>query len=259
MMRVACLFASILAAVAFGDDPSDPLGTPDLTGYDPVEVLCGLGKDNAGKPKIQGWCNDWVSCIKAGAQPAGDQAAVMSAWKPADCKEVCGEWPQMTPPELLQNLFGGVANNTKSNCQNSCTNFQASLSSCVATILFEPGKVAAMGLPKDGAPKAPEHCLKKDSPCMPDLPFKVQRCLGHKTKKKLYPNKLVPEETEVQCKMDKMNMEDCKDCPQMKGNFVSVYHTFAGGCMSQLHAYWQASHPGAGIAAVPGATGCKVH
>merc|ERR1712061_51564 len=87
------------------------LRTPDRTPYDPTMLLCQLGKDTEGKPKIQSWCKKWLTCIKKASQPKMDAAAVLTAWKPADCREVCGEWPVLKSPKkkaaLLQQHEGG--------------------------------------------------------------------------------------------------------------------------------------------------------
>eukprot|EP00428_Durinskia_dybowskii_P025973 CAMPEP_0170237384 /NCGR_PEP_ID=MMETSP0116_2-20130129/18442_1 /TAXON_ID=400756 /ORGANISM="Durinskia baltica, Strain CSIRO CS-38" /LENGTH=363 /DNA_ID=CAMNT_0010488187 /DNA_START=100 /DNA_END=1189 /DNA_ORIENTATION=- len=230
----------------------DVLDTPDLTAYDPVEVLCAKGKDSNGNPNVQGWCKSWLACIKAGASPAGDAAAVRAAWKPADCREVCGSWPAVSAPEGSSLLASSArlrrfnATNAK-DCETSCANFQESLTSCVATILFEPGKVAAMGIPGEGASAPPAHCTSKATGCMPDLPLRYQACLAK------------AEHSANECKVWKDRVEECKDCPQLSDNYLSHYHAFVGGCMDQLNSYWQATSPGAGASAIPGAAGCKVH
>lgn len=231
------------------------LDTPDLTAYDPTRVLCQLGNDASGKPRIQGWCRDWVACIKAGAAPKGDRAAVMTAWKPADCREVCGQWPSMTGPEvsaknrsaLLDRKQNFLAVGSSRDCGTSCQNFQESLSSCVAMILFEPGKVAAMGIPDKNKAPLPAHCEAMNTTCMPDLPIRYQKCMAKSSK------------PSQECKLLKTDFEECKGCPQVEGKFLSQYHAFVGGCMAQLNAYWQATHPHAGVAAIPGASGCTVH
>lgn len=226
------------------------LDTPDITAYDATEVLCAKGKTADGKPNVQGWCRDWVACVKAKAQPAGDAAAVRAAWKPAECKEYCGVWPVTSKPEgtkflAMSKMLGSKTNSTK-DCMSSCTNFQESLTSCVATILFEPGKVAAMGIPDKSKPAAPAHCTAKAG-CMPDLKIQYQKCISKATS----PGK--------DCQTLKASVSDCKDCPQLGENALSLYHTYTGGCMDQLNAYWQATHPSAKEAAVPGAAGCAVH
>jgi len=227
------------------------LDTPDLTAYDPTEVLCAKGKTADGKANVQGWCRDWVSCIKTNAQPAGDAAAVRAAWKPADCREFCGVWPVTSKPEgstflAVSKLFGTKQNNTK-DCMSSCANFQESLTNCVAKILFEPGKVAAMGIPDKSQPTGPALCSIKNTHCLPDLKINYQKCLS----KASSPSK--------DCANLKASVDECKDCPQLQENYLSHYHAFTGGCMDQLNAYWQATHPSAKEAAVPGAAGCAVH
>jgi hypothetical protein len=266
VLLAACLCSATAVRSVRRSGAANPLEVPNLTGYEPVEVLCGLGKAADGSPNVQGWCRNWVGCIQAKAQPAGDAAAVKSAWDPADCREICGAWPTTSKPEgtsLLakanQTAAGLLGLKAGKECEASCKNFQESLSSCVATILFEPGKVNAMGLPKGKAPAPPAHCVEKDSPCMPDLPVQYQKCMVHKTKKALNRDHKVAEEDERRCNMIKMDMEHCKDCPQAKGGFQSQYTAFVGGCMDQLNAYHQATHPQAKIAAIPGAKGCTVH
>lgn len=247
MLSIAC----ISVPLASGAVLAGPLDTPDLTPYDPVEVLCGLGKTDDGKPKISPWCQNWLSCIKSKANPEGSPKAVRDAWSPAPCKEICGHWPATSPKE-------GSFLQASGDCLKSCENFQNSLSTCVATIMFEPGKTAAMGIPKPG-PAPAEICTKKDSPCMPDLAINHQKCLGHKTKKTLDKGYKIPDEVSQGCKMIKFHLEDCKKCPQLQEGGVSQYAAFTGGCMDQLNAYHQATHPQAGSSAIPGAAGCKVH
>lgn len=266
------------SAHAVGLRGNGPLDTPDLTPYDPIEVLCAKGRDDKGAPKIQAWCDNWVKCIQAGAQPASDAAAVMNAWSPADCKEVCGEWPVTSPPEgsmlleasgvkkanasmaagAVQRLFGGRAGD----CPTSCGNFQEKLSTCVSKILFEPGQVAGMGLNEElraaNKPAAPEYCTAKETPCQPDLQINYHKCVSQKTKAKLRSAPMDPAE-KSRCETVKSDVEYCKDCPQVAEGYQSQYHVFVGGCMSQLNAYWQATHPQAGEAAIPGAKGCTVH
>lgn len=251
-----------------------PLDGPDRTGYDPVEVLCALGKDGEGKPKIQGWCKDWIGCIKEKATPQQDKAAVMKAWSPAECKEICGVYPQTTPLEgggallqktnatsataLTSKLLGMVDSEaSKDACLKSCGKFQDNLSNCVSKILFEPGQISAMGLGAGGK-TPPSHCTLKDTPCTPDLPVRSQQCWRHKTREVLYDAK-VPGDIEKECKMIKSDMETCKDCPSLSSTGASEYLAFSGGCMDQLNAYFAASHPDAKEAALPGATGCQVH
>jgi len=252
-----------------------PLDTPDLTPYNPIEVLCSLGLDGRGKPKIQKWCADWLQCIKTRSSPGGSAAHVMKAWKPADCNEVCGKWPVSSSPEGIRRaktrakfakvvakkklFLMDVDSQDQKGCMKSCKNFQKSLSSCVANIMFEPGKIAAMGIPKKGQKKAPSICTGKDTPCQPDLEINHQKCLGHKTKATLDARYKVPAKVAQDCKFLKSAMDDCKSCPQRQGNYRNQYTTFVGGCMDQLNSYWQATHPHAGVAALPGASSCKVH
>jgi len=259
--------------------------------YNEVEVLCALGKNSSGMPNIANWCQKWVGCIKTKASPGGSQNDVMKAWDPAPCEEICGTWPAMSAPEgksakavpslakhaskllipthpsgqqsSLSHLFREwlptfLQSEKKNACASSCERFKKGLSSCVATILFEPGKVAAMGMPKK-AKKAAAICTKRTTPCQPELPIKHQRCLGHNTKRVLDASYKVPAQVARECKLIKMNMESCKKCPQLQDNYGSKYTAFTGGCLDQLHAYWQATHPEAGESAIPGAKGCTVH
>lgn len=262
--------------------------------YNEVEVLCALGKNSSGMPNIANWCQNWVKCIKTKASPGGSQNDVMKAWDPAPCEEICGTWPaanygksakaapslakhasklmHSSSQEHEQSSYGSKAlshlfrewlptflqSDKKNACASSCERFKRSLSSCVATILFEPGKVAAMGMPKKGK-KAPAICTKRTTPCQPELPIKHQRCLGHNTKRVLDASYKVPEQVARECKMIKMDMASCKKCPQLHDNYGSKYTAFTGGCLDQLHAYWQATHPQAGASAIPGAKGCAVH
>jgi hypothetical protein len=241
---------------------------PDLRPYDPVEVLCTLGTE------VQGWCKEWVGCISTKSQPGCDASAVKAAWGPADCKEVCGIWPvtllqQQGSGDIAKvnasassaaKLFGLMnRTSTRRECETSCENFEESLSSCMATVLFNPGQVAAMGMPDASAKPAPAHCTGKDTTCMPDVPILHQKCLIHKTKKTIDSSYKAPEETVAQCEAIARNYEDCKDCPQLSEGYTGHYHAFVGGCMAQLHAYHTATEPGAGVAAIPGATGCLVH
>lgn len=256
MVRGVCAAAGSAFAAA-----QDPLAVPDQTGYDPVVLLCTHGKNADGSKRIQGWCKDWVACIQEKAQPTQSEVAVMSAWGPAHCKEYCGVWPaspaegDKTPAFLQTEPVAAWDKSREEKCLASCGNFQKSLSSCVTTILFEPGKVASMGLSEESAPKGPEICTKKDSPCSPDLNVRSQKCLGHKTKRKLSGGKHeIPDDCGAGLEMD---LENCKKCPQLGSAHLSQYHTFVGGCMDQLNAYWQATHPHG--ATVPGATGCTVH
>lgn len=72
--------------------------------YDPKEVLCSF------KGEVQGWCGDWLDCIKGDAAPSGGTGKVMDAWGPADCEEYCGVHPVTSPLEgqLLQKGRAGL-------------------------------------------------------------------------------------------------------------------------------------------------------
>lgn len=241
-----------------------PLDTPSQTGYEPKDLLCKLGK------KEQGWCVDWLNCIKGKA--AGQAEKVKDAWGPADCEQYCGHHPVTNPLEgqsLVQKkakstatsavtqLFGVKAGASMKDCMSSCQSFQESLSTCVGTIMFEPGQLAVMG-PKKSATKPPEVCTGKKTPCMPDLPIKYQKCHSMKTHKVLG-HKEGKDYDEDACKMIMSDYDDCKNCPALNEAGGTAYATFVGGCMDQLNAYWQATHPSAGVHALPGATGCPVH
>mmetsp|Transcript_29953 Transcript_29953/g.95588 ORF Transcript_29953/g.95588 Transcript_29953/m.95588 type:complete len:264 (-) Transcript_29953:36-827(-) len=226
------------------------MDSPDLTAYDPKELLCSEGES------IKEWCSSWLKCIKEKAAPEGTQASVLAAWKPANCNVVCGKWPAASLLESRLRGKGAAGANasavstsagSRRDCPTSCKNFQESLSSCVAKILFEPGKVAAMGMPEETPAKSPAHCNGEHTACLPDLPLRYQKCLS----KASQPSK--------ECNMLKTDVEDCQDCPQLNPTYLSQYQSFVGGCMSQLHAYHQATHPDAGSAALPGAAGCNVH
>mmetsp|Transcript_98173 Transcript_98173/g.184625 ORF Transcript_98173/g.184625 Transcript_98173/m.184625 type:complete len:302 (-) Transcript_98173:65-970(-) len=257
-----------------GLEPTDPLETPNLTGYEPEEVLC-MRKD-----KMQGWCKDWLMCIKKEASPEGTKDAVMKAWKPADCEQMCGKWPVTNKAEgtflvqeskmnatatAVSSLFHLSAKSSTKDCMTSCANFQDSLAGCVAMIIFEPGKTASMGMPKDTIVKKPEPvCTMKDSPCKPTLEVEHQKCIGHKTKiilgdKKA--KKLADDPVMMRCTKLSSDYKECKEaqCPQMDAQYVSVYASYTGGCMDQLNAYHAATNPDAGVAAIPGASGCTVH
>jgi hypothetical protein len=212
-------------------------------GFDPVALICSPGG------KEQQWCTDWLKCIKDKSVPDG-KAKVMEAWDPAPCEEVCGKWPATTSPGLLQ-----LKGEPEGNCMGSCANFQESLASCVGTVLFEPGQMATMGGGStDSAPPMPEHCAAANSTCLPDLPVKYQACVSNKAKVLL--NRADPHD---HCEQVVADYDECRNCPQLQGNFASEFHTFIGGCMDQLHAYHQATMPAQGTAAIPGANGCKVH
>lgn len=270
--RVLCIVAHsllLLGDVALGAADQPPAS------YDPEALLCAPGG------KLQGWCRDWLACVKAKALPGMNASAVLDAWKPADCKEICGHWPtggsESNAPSpalpsdrnapspaspldanLLVNSFRlqndkparhnlRLPQVSDGDCLASCKNFQRSLSSCVSTILFEPGKLAGMAPQKQETSKLPSQCSARNTVCMPDLTIRYQKCLARAAK---------PQKT---CDVLKAHVDMCKDCPQLGDNYVSHYHAFVGGCMDQLNAYWQATHPEAGLAAIPGASGCAVH
>lgn len=239
-----------------------PLDTPSTTGYEPEDLLCKLGK------KTQSWCVDWLKCIKG--KSAGQAEKVRDAWGPADCEEYCGVHPVTSPLEgqsLVQKkanltansaavaaLFGKKAGMSTKDCMGSCKNFQDSLVKCVGTIMFEPGQLAVMGPDKSATP-TPEHCKGKKTPCLPDLPIRYQKCHSMHTKKMLQ-----GKDYDVDaCEVIMSDYDDCKDCPALNEAGGTAYATFVGGCMDQLNSYWQATHPSAGVHALPGASGCTVH
>jgi len=140
LLCVSFVFGSVVNTAA---GLAGPLDTPDLTPYDPVEVLCTLGKEVGGGPKISPWCKGWLQCIKSKANPEGTPEAVMKAWSPADCREICGHWPTMTAKEGTGTPTGmqsksfleganasaaiGLINmHSKADCLKSCGNFQSS-------------------------------------------------------------------------------------------------------------------------------------
>lgn len=270
---------------------TDPLAVPDTSPFDPLVILCnqkaagGSGLDSEADtlfratfgadepPDKKTWCRDWLQCIKDKSMMTQDKDGVLQAWAPADCKEICGKFPAETPKEgqfvqmakqlsTAGRLFSLSANSTKFDCVESCGNFQKSLSTCVATVLYEPGQVTVMGAPgqKPAAKEPPKYCAEKGTPCVAELQAEHQKCIVEKTK-------FVVKGTEVPGKLKKKcadladDYDHCKDCPQMDEAFATQYYAFTGGCMQQLHAYHQATHPEAGVAAIPGATaeGCKVH
>jgi len=220
----------------------------DMAPYNPTSLLCQRGKD---EPKIQSWCEKWLTCIKTKSQPDMDAAAVLAAWKPTDCREVCGKWPVLKKAALLQQHERGflAAESSSSDCMGNCQSMHSSLSTCVATVLFEPGKVQLMGLPgkKEEEKKVPVQCVGEKSPCKAELPVNYQKCMASSSK----PTK--------DCKALKTEVDDCKDCPQLNAKYLTQYQAFVGGCMAQLHAYRLATNPKAGVAAVPGPKGCKMH
>ena len=123
--------------------------------------------------------------------------------------------------------------------------------------MFEPGQLAVMG-PEKSATKPPEQCLGKKTACLPDLPIKYQRCHSMHTKKIL--NQRGGEKYDADaCEIIMSDYDDCKDCPALNEAGGTAYATFIGGCMDQLNSYWQATHPSAGVHALPGASSCPVH
>jgi len=143
----------------------------------------------------------------------------------------------------------------KSACMESCKAFQSSFSGCVATILFDHGKLSPDLTHKN---KGPAICAEKDSVCKPDLAIRHQRCVKHRTAKVL-DNTVAPEEVATACKLIAEQMEACQDCPQLTDDYGSHYAAFTGGCMDQMHAYRQATAEQAGLAKMPSETGaCKI-
>lgn len=213
-----------------------------------MELLCATREEKDAPPKIEGWCKDWLSCIKQKASPEMTPAAVEAAWAPADCKEYCGKWPVVTKDAGANttSLLLAKSSLKGGDCMTSCSNFKKSLTTCVATILFEPGHIATMNGGPSGLPEkdVPELCTAKDTPCMPDLTARYQRCIARGC---------------AQLKALKADMDHCHKCPQQSDGYVSHYASFVGGCKAQLGAYHQATHPDAGDAAIPGASGCSVH
>lgn len=228
--------------------------TPDLTSYDPNDLLC-----KRGDGRLLDWCKDWLTCIKSSAAGQGTPEAVLEAWKPAECAAMCN----IVPLSMISILGRSSKNDTSETlagptpeCLESCENFKTSLSSCVAKILFEPGQVATMmpAAPAAGA----EICTIPETPCLPDLPIQHQHCVADGAAARAM-GETLPSEREAECGQFETNMEDCKDCPQVAGMYDSEYFNFVGGCMDQLNAYHAATHPRAQSAALPGATGCAVH
>jgi len=223
-------------------------------GYDPVQLLCAPGGE-----VVQGWCQNWLECIKEKSQPEG-LSKVKDSWAPAPCEEVCGVWPVTTPAEgsdttLLQgSKNGAVSKAMMKDCMDSCANFQESLSNCVGTILFEPGQLSSM-TPRENTLPESESCKAAKEICLPDLPIKYQQCVSNKASVKLDTADAMHED----CERIFEEFEECRNCPSMEGSFASEFTAFTGGCMDQLHAYHQATHPAAAEAAIPGATGCTVH
>merc|ERR1719213_916988 len=103
----------------------------------------------------------------------------MDAWKPASCEEFCGKWPVTTKLLQTEKTAAQELEQLRKGCMESCGKFQESLSSCVGTVLFEPGQLAVMA-PKKDAGEMPEHCVAVNATCLPDLPVKYQTCVSHK-------------------------------------------------------------------------------
>jgi len=240
---------------------------------DPYAILCNFRECPECPQREQKWCRKWLQCIEKKSQPSGANL-VMKAWSPADCEEYCGIHPVTSPYEggallqerrtalvrVLADASGKAASGhrgTAGDCLASCKNFQKSLANCVGQLLFNPGQI---GENPEDAPPAPEYCTAdvrtgRETPCMPDLPLRAQQCSGKETKAILRGEKFEDEE----CLEVKDKLDFCKDCPALKGDSHTKYLAFTGGCKNQLNAYWQATHPDAGVAAVPGASGCTVH
>jgi len=155
LRNIVAVAAAAGAASAFQlvkDVPEEP-----MAGEDPTFLLCALGGKEA---KIAPWCKSWVSCIKDCSNPVGTKEKVRSCWDPAPCEEYCGKFPRTTPSGFLQKhddmekadmiskskltAMMGVGASSHDACMNSCSNFQNSLSNCVAQIIHEPGKIAVM-------------------------------------------------------------------------------------------------------------------
>merc|ERR1719506_3591850 len=102
------------------------------------------------KATVQPWCKDWLKCVKDKASPTENAAAVMTAWLPADCKDVCSSTPVVSGGLKIKASLVQKANAslnlldlhrmTRDDCVTSCSSFQKSLSTCVATIMFDKGK-----------------------------------------------------------------------------------------------------------------------
>lgn len=145
-------------------------------------------------------------------------------------------------------------------CVQSCENFKKTFSTCVSTIIFQPGKLANMGMPtEDGSQrkKIPEVCTDKDTRCMPDLGIKRQRCIHHRTHSLLNKDYVTPEEDRVACPGIERDYEDCKDCPQMDEKYTTHYAAFTGGCLDQMHSYRTAAGPAPPFG-IPRETGCAM-
>jgi len=201
----ACLFLACLpAGVALSSQVNLRGHSTAFATYDPVQILC-----TRGPGKIAPWCRKWLQCIREKASPTESPAAVMAAWKPASCKEVCGLWP-VRSASLLQKPNASAALSlldlhgmSRGDCLASCNNFQKSLSTCVATIMFDQGRIAAMaGPPPAKAPPAicePQPLKGLASPCFPDLPIQDQKCLTHPTAKVLDSGANIPDDVARSC------------------------------------------------------------
>lgn len=262
-----------------------PFDEPDTRPYDVVETMCNLG------PKMHDWCKNWVECIEEKASPGNDADAVLAAWGPRGCKEVCGIWPvlaqlrgrtslaekkstataeehalvsqasEAAEAATVARLFGFASHAntaTRTDCEKSCNNFKRTLSSCVANMIFEPGKVAAMGKPKDEKP-GPEVCTAKDTPCQPNLELNHQKCVLQNVRVK-QGGYTMPDDIKRQCEIIKTDMDQCQECPQLSPGYSGAYTHYVGSCIDQLHAYYVATDPSAGNATIDmGETGCKPH
>jgi len=396
-----------------------------LDGFYPDEVLCSLGKDAQGLTIFFPWCIDWVKCLEEKAQPSGTPEAVLDAWGPAKCEQICGLWPAdptttptttlapttlapttvpvaptqkpqegaaptttqefrgdpgdelepttppapckkpMCPPwvdkatckrndelacpnaagptttaattttaaptttaatttteewrgdpgdeveptpkpapgkkptcppwvskaecerqakmglefarisqdgEALTKMMRAKTNTSKvslldlsqskTKCVQSCENFKKTFSTCVSTIIFEPGKLTNMGMPKKGGnlrKKIPEVCTQEDTHCMPDLAIRYQRCKHHRTQSLLNPAYVVPDDAKDSCHFIEDDYEECKDCPQLSEDYLTQYAAFTGGCMEQMHSYRKAAQPLNAVSGIPRETGqCSI-
>jgi hypothetical protein len=245
-----CVFFGFGAAVALNTRRVPP--PPSNIGYDVVDLMCTF------RDSEQAWCKDWITCIKEKAAPEGSPASVMKAWKPAECEQYCGIYPVLNAAGFVQTNHSKVQHASHNACMDSCKKFQDSLSTCVATLIFEPGKISVM----KGKKPAKEDQVCGTTTCMPDLAVNYQKCSLIKAGKVIGSSTGEKKEPEVAggCKQIKKDWDDCKGCNKYKELGGSKYTSFVGGCIDQLNAYWQASHPQAGATSVPGATGdCKVH